>query len=105
MTNWEFFKRDFKRRKARIKFPTILLVNNREDDYDFKNNPTAVGYYNANRNNITLLREHDCLPLRLHEYGHWFNYAVFQYIEIIWEFIWWGLSIRNLFVKGAEENE
>lgn len=99
MTNWEHFKRFYKAWKPWFKFPKCRLV--KADDFnELKDNPHAVAFYKVEDNSINILSQHKKnRAVFLHECGHWINIVIYGSLEIIWEFIWWGCSIRSIFVK------
>ncbi len=77
--------------------PEIDLLDER--DYYLKRYPEAWGYYDSNSNKIFIIKEHDCLALRCHEYGHWVNARLFMFFDALWELPWWGLGLRWLFER------
>jgi hypothetical protein len=58
--------------------------------------PEAWAYYDPDTVTVYILKEHDVIIVRLHEYGHWLNACLYFILEIIWEFIWWGTGFRSL---------
>ncbi|MGD0022624.1 MAG: hypothetical protein ABSC54_10020 [Smithellaceae bacterium] len=100
LTNWQHFLGELKRLKCDAQPPKIILVDKREDSDFLERHPETAGYYDYHSDHIIILKEFDCLPLRLHEYGHWFNRLIFSILETFWEFPWWGLGLRSVFIKG-----
>lgn len=70
------------------------------ESHYFSHESPAVAFYLKGINEILILKGNNNIGIRMHEYGHWFNACVYSLLDIFWEFIWWGLSIRNIFVKG-----
>lgn len=103
MTNWEFFKENNRYVLKYLKKPTIYLVDDREDNAALKRYKEAIGYYECEDNSIFVLKKFDCLAIRLHEYGHWVIVVVYFLLEVFWEFLWWGCSIRELFIKKVRK--
>lgn len=100
MTNWQHFRKFYEAWKPWFKFPKRNIVK-AEDIEELKNNPHAVALYRVEDNSINILLEHrNNRIIFLHECGHWINVVIYAVLEISWEFIWWGCSIRNLFIKS-----
>ncbi|MEN6421717.1 MAG: hypothetical protein ABFD76_07180 [Smithella sp.] len=70
-----------------------------EGDKHLRDNPEAVGYYDAEKHRIVLIKKYNNIAVRLHEYGHWLNALIYIIMEVAWEFIWWGCSVRSIFIK------
>ena len=103
MTNWEHFKNDAKYYLAYFHKPTLHIITD-DNDYYLRNymSSEAVALYRKVGNVIVIRNQYNNLFVRLHEYGHWINHLIFCTLELIWEFVWWGLSIRNLFIKRVK---
>jgi hypothetical protein len=101
MTNWEFFKYNNKYIKNWLKLPRVTVINESErmNDEHLSKCPEAIGIYYSEYNKIVIIEGNNNFAVRFHEYGHWINAVIFCLLEVFWEFLWWGLSIRNLFVK------
>jgi hypothetical protein len=99
MTNWQHFKKFYEAWKPWLNFPRLKIVR-AEDIEDLRNNPHTVALYEPKDNTINILFEHrKNKAIFLHECGHWINLVIYASLEILWEFIWWGCSLRNIFVK------
>jgi len=83
-----------------FKVPSVLVVDERIDELEKHENTWA--YFDSDNKRMVILKKHDCLALRLHEYGHWINVCIYFLLETLWEFIWWGCSARELFRKEAK---
>lgn len=103
MTDWEHFKTYNLYWLYRPWLPSVKVLSQDEanDNSEFNRYPHAVGYYDNNSNTIFVRKEHDCIALRIHEHGHWFNERVFKFMEAVWEFPWWGLGLRKLFIRRS----
>lgn len=99
MTNFEFWKKYSLKWLYIPWLPTVCIVENQEDDVQLKAYKESVAYYNPDENKIILLKDADCFALRFHEYGHWFNKRLYHFLDAVWEFPWWALGVRSLFVK------
>jgi hypothetical protein len=104
MTNFQFYRTYWMKYLYILHLPNIEILNNRDDDELnlLKAHREAVAYYSADENKIKILKEFDCLAIRIHEYGHWANERLRLFLDAVWEFPWWGLGIRSFFVKKKE---
>ena len=101
MTNFRFFIGLVEGYKPYFKPPKIKVLDER-NDY-LSRYPDAWAYYENADRTVYILKEYDNKIVRLHEYGHWLNTCIYFTLEILWEFIWWGLSFRSLFKnKGGK---
>jgi hypothetical protein len=103
MTNWQHFKSDAKYYLGYLRKPDLHVIKEGdESDYYARNylSKEAVACYRAAQHTVIIREKQNIFPIRLHEYGHWINKLIYCMLEMIWEFIWWGLSVRNLFIKG-----
>lgn len=99
MTNWQHFKNFLEAWKLYFRLPKCKIVR-AEDVDELKNNPHTVALYESKDNTINILFEHrKNRAIYLHECGHWINVVIYAVLEISWEFIWWGCSVRSLFIK------
>jgi len=103
MTNWAHFKNFCILWKPWFKFPKLRIVRT-DDMVEFKNNSHTVALYKPEDNSINILFEHrKNKAVFIHECGHWVNLIIYAMLEIIWEFIWRGCSLRNIFLRKEKE--
>ena len=104
MSNWEFFWEHYSPSIYKLWFPVIKLIDNPTPDFEGCLEPIAVFIQNKETHlpEIIILRGHNCFGVRLHEYGHWFLWRSYIAVDALWEFFWWGLSLRNLFIKKGK---
>lgn len=102
MTNFQFFKTQILPvyRRA-FNAPVIVLLEER--NHHLMRFPDAWAYYDPDTNEMIIRKECDSTAIRLHEGGHWINYCVYATLELVWEFFWWGCSIRNFAKKEARD--
>jgi len=99
MTNWDFFKTQcFPVYSRAFNFPEVVVLEER--DNHLSRFPDAWAYYDPDTNEMIIRKEHDSPAVRFHEHGHWINYCVYASLELVWEFFWWGLSLRNICKRG-----
>lgn len=97
MSNWKFFVSLLKMYQKYFVPPKVMILEERNEYLE--KYPDAWGYYEPEERVMRILKEFDCIPVRIHEYGHWINACVYFVLEIIWEFFWWGLGLRSIFKK------
>lgn len=101
MTNFQVFKSLLAGYKPYFHRPKVQILEER--NYYLKRIEDSWAYYDADERTIYVLKEHDNPIVRLHESGHWINACIYFSLEILWEFIWWGLGVRSLFRNKAIE--
>lgn len=101
MSDWKFFISLAKGYASYFRMPKVFIIETREDDNFLKAHKQAWAYYDPDTVRMFVLKDHNCLAVRLHEYGHWMNECIYFFLEVVWEFIWWGCGIRRLFAKEA----
>ena len=105
-SNWQRFKESINQRKNVYSFPIVVEVKDRTTNNMLYYNQEVAGYYDFTTNTIFVDAKYNCIALRFHERGHWINRLIFYSLEIFWEFIWWGLGLRKLFVRiNADEKQ
>lgn len=101
MTNWQFFVKLVRGYKSYFRFPSTLILEER--DKMLKDNIEAVAYYFPDENKIYILRDYNNHIVLFHEYGHWINACIYFLLEIVWEFLWWGISLRSIVKREKEK--
>lgn len=99
MTNFQFFKKYSLKWLYIPWFPAVEVIEERERSDYLMRYSDAWAYYDSEQNRIYVIKKHDCLMLRIHEYGHWFNARLYMFLDALWEFPWWGLGLRSLIDK------
>jgi hypothetical protein len=101
-SNWKFFANDIWKNGyfPFFRLPSVRICDERTGELEKYENTWA--YFDSENKQMVILKEHDCIAVRLHEYGHWINLCVYFLLEVAWEFIWWGCSVRELFRKEAK---
>lgn len=94
MSNFEFFKSLLRGYRKYFRKPVIRVLERRNEMLE--RHPDAWAYYEPDERTMYILREHDNIAVRLHEYGHWINACIYFILEIAWEFPWWCLGFRAL---------
>lgn len=94
-SNWRFFCELFWGYEKYFHPPKIKVLEKRNEYLE--RYPTAWAYYEPDQRTMFILEEHDCLAVRLHEYGHWINACLYFVLEVVWEFFWWGCGLREAF--------
>ena len=97
--NFLFFWRNYSANLYKPQFPCVEFHEALPEEY--RAYPEIVAVFEAEYNCIIIFRN-DCWAVRIHEYGHWFIWRIFQFFDAIWELLWWGLSIRALFIRKAK---
>ena len=96
MTNFKFFCTHSLKWLYIPWLPKIEVIGSEDDNY-LKAHKEAWAYYDSQENRIVVIRDHDCVAVRVHEYGHWFNARLYMFLDALWELPWWGLGVRSLF--------
>lgn len=93
-SNWKFFRFLLGSYKKFFYPPKVTILDCRNEYLE--KYPETWAYYDPEVRVMYILKEHDHIVVRIHEYGHWINACIYFILEIIWEFFWWGLGARNL---------
>lgn len=98
--NFKFFYDHYLPSLYKLWLPVVVVVD--EPTEEFQGCNELVGVFAQRKNGspvIIIIRKHNCFSVRCHEYGHWFFWRVYLFVDALWELPWWGLSIRELFIK------
>jgi len=94
--NFRFFWTRYIRNFYYPFFPLLEICDSLPEEYSHLKEPVAL--FEGDKNRIVIIKKYDCIAVRGHEYGHWFIWRIGVFLDGIWELLWWGLSLRSLFI-------